>query len=305
MPLIECIPNFSEGRRRHVIDAIVKALISVPVHLLDVSSDHDHNRTVVTLAGEPETILESAFRGIQTAAQHINLDEHEGVHPRIGAADVVPFVPLRQISISDCVQWAHQLGQRVAGELDLPVYYYEYAALRPERANLADVRRGGYEMLKTTIETAPQRAPDAGAARLGSAGAVAIGVRGPLVAYNVYLDTDDVAVARTIARRIRTSGGGLPALKAMGVLVNGLAQVSMNVVDLQQTSLYTIMEFIRTEAEKHQVQISHSEIVGLIPQSALVETALEYLQLPSEAGAQTLEKRLSALTGDYRPLEFE
>lgn len=291
-PLIECVPNFSEGRRSEVIEAIVSAITSVPIYHLDTSSDPDHNRTVVTFAGEPDQVLEAAFRGVAAAAERIDLTKHDGVHPRIGAADVVPLIPLRGISLEACADLARQLGKRIADLLGLPVYLYEAAAQRPERANLAYVRRDPYERLVTTIQLDPDRAPDYGPAWLGSAGAVAIGARKPLIAFNAYLDTQDVTIAQEIARQIRQSGGGLPYLKALGLLVGGHAQVSMNVIDFTQTSLFSVMEALRHAAAQHGVQITHTEIVGLVPQNALLETALRYLQLPLEARSLVLEERL-------------
>jgi glutamate formiminotransferase len=306
LALVECIPNFSEGRRQSVIDAIVDAIASQPVHLLDVSSDSDHNRTVVTFVGDPEMAVEAAYEGIAAAAQHIDLDTHTGVHPRIGAADVVPFVPLRDISLEACALLARALGQRVAKGLGLPVYLYEAAALRPERANLAYVRRDPYEKLKSTIQTDPDRAPDYGPATLGTAGAVAIGARPPLIAFNAYLDTDDVKIAQAVARAVRESSGGLPNLKALGVLVNGQAQVSMNVIDYRKTSLFAIMEAVRAAAQQRGAAVTHTEIVGLIPQAALFDTALSYLQLPPQASRPPmLEYRIGEATGDYRELPFE
>lgn len=305
MALVECVPNFSEGRRREVIDAIRDAISSQPVHLLDVSSDADHNRTVITFAGEPETVLEAMFRGTAIAVSLIDLDAHEGVHPRIGAVDVVPFVPLRDVSIADCVRLAERLGQRVGDELGIPVYLYEAAAKRPERVNLANVRRGGYEALKDSIDTDAERAPDFGPARMGKAGAMAIGARGPLIAFNAYLNTANVEIAQQIAIAIRESGGGLAFLKAMGVLVAGQAQVSMNVIDFRRTSLFTIMEALHAEAQKHGVIVTHSELVGLTPQAALLDYAIESLGLPIETRSQILEQRLGAITGDYRTITFE
>jgi glutamate formiminotransferase len=305
LTLIECIPNFSEGRRAEVIAALVAAVRSAAVHLLDVSSDADHNRTVITFAGEPDAVVEAAFRSIQTAARLIDLEQHRGEHPRIGAADVVPFVPLQNATLSDCVALAHRLGARVGAELGLPVYYYEAAALRPERVNLADVRRGGYEVLKQALPADPARLPDAGPARVGTAGAVAIGARLPLIAFNIMLDTADVEIGHAIAVAVRSSSGGLPYVKALGLQVNGRAQVSMNVIDYRRTSLYTIMESVRAEAARHGVTVAGSEIVGLVPRAALIDTALAYLGLPPEAATLILEDRLGAHTGDYRNLIFE
>lgn len=303
--LVECVPNFSEGRRADVIDAIVGAVQSAPVNLLDVSSDFDHNRTVVTFAGAPESVLEAAYRSVEIAARLIDLGVHKGEHPRIGAADVVPLVPMRGLSLDDCAQLARRLGERIGSELGLPVYFYEAAALRPERVNLADVRRGGYEALKHDIQHDRLRRPDAGPAHLGPAGAVAVGARGPLIAFNAYLDTSDVTIAREIAVAVRTSGGGLPYLKALGLLVNGRAQVSMNVIDFRQTGLFLIMERVRAEAAKYGTRVVETELVGLVPQTALINAALEALQLPAETRHRLLETRLGLATGDYREVPFE
>ncbi len=305
MPLVECVPNFSEGRRLEVVDALVAAVASAPVHLLDVSSDPDHNRSVITFAGEPDAVIEAAYHAVRAAAERIDLRAHRGEHPRMGAADVVPLVPLRGISLAECAALAHRLGQRIADQLQLPVYYYEAAALRPERASLADVRRGGYEGLVEQITIDPARAPDAGPASVGSAGAVIVGARNPLLAFNVYLDTDDVDIARAIAQTIRASSGGLPFVRALGLLVGGQAQVSINVIDYRETGLFEIMEAVRAEARRHGVGVARSELVGLVPQAALFNTALAYLQLPPETRRQRLEGRLGDVTGDYRDIGFE
>ncbi|MEP7291525.1 MAG: glutamate formimidoyltransferase [Chloroflexota bacterium] len=304
MALVECVPNFSEGRRADVIAALVEAIQSVPVALLDVSSDADHNRTVITFAGEPETVCEAMFRGAQVAVERIDLETHQGVHPRIGAVDVIPFVPLRDISLAQCAAIARGIGQRIAGELNIPVYLYAAAAIRPERINLENIRRGGYEFLKSAILTTERR-PDFGPAKVGSAGAVAVGARAPLIAFNAYLNTDDATIAQSIALAIRESGGGLAKLKALGLLVNGRAQVSMNVIDFRQTSLFTIMAALNAQAQKQGVSVTHTELVGLIPQQALIDAALSGLQLPQSAGKQILEHRLGAVMGDFRPLAFE
>ena len=304
MPLVECVPNFSEGRRADVIAQLVDAIRSTPAALLDVSSDADHNRTVITFAGEPDQVAEAMFRAARVAVERINLDTHMGVHPRMGAVDVIPFVPLRDISLVECAALARAFGKRVGAELSIPVYLYEAAAMRPERVNLADVRRGGYELLKTAIRT-PERTPDFGPARIGAAGAVAVGARAPLIAFNAFLDTSDVTVAQAIALAIRQSGGGLPYLKALGLLVGGQAQVSMNVIDFRQTPLFTIMETLRAEVRKHGVSITRTELVGLIPQKALIDYALAELQLPAQTRDQVLEYRLGATTGDFREVMFE
>jgi len=304
MALVECIPNFSEGRRQPVIDAIVSAIASAPVDVLDASSDADHNRTVVTFVGEPQAVAEAAFRGIEVAAREIDLTQHSGVHPRVGAADVVPFVPLRESSVADCVATVRALGQRVGESLGLPVYLYEEAAFRQDRRDLSHIRRGGYEGLNERI-LLPEWQPDYGPAQLGKAGAAVIGVRKILIAFNAYLDTTDLKIAQAIAYKIRASGGGLPFLKAIGVMVGGVAQVSMNVVDFQQTSLYAVMRELRAAAAIYGVQVTRTELIGLIPQSAVLDYALESLQLPLTTRTQILEARLGSVIGDYRPLEFE
>lgn len=294
-PLVECVPNFSEGRRPAVIAQIVEAIRAVSgVTVLDTSSDADHNRTVVTFAGAPDAVEQAAFDAIATAAQLINLDEHQGEHPRLGATDVVPFVPLRGVTMQDCVQMAQRVGQRVGDELNIPVYLYEEAATRPERQNLAKVRKGEYEGLKTSLGQDPARDPDFGPSVLGPAGATVIGARSFLVAYNVYLNTDDVDTANKIARAVRHSGGGLAFVKAMGVLVDGQAQVSMNLTNFQKTPIFRVVEMIRREAARYGLLITHSELVGLIPQDALIDSAQWYLQLDLFEKDQVLERKLAA-----------
>ncbi len=293
--LVECIPNFSEGRRPEVVDAIVSAIQSVEgVRLLDRSSDSDHNRSVITFVGTPDVVVEAAFAGIREAAQHINLDAHQGAHPRIGATDVVPFVPLSGVTLEDCVLLARQLGKRVGEELGIPVYLYEAAATRPDRTNLENIRRGEYEALKDAITTDPNRAPDYGPARLGSAGATVIGARAPLIAFNVYLTTDDVSIAKKIAAAVRHSSGGFHHVKGLGLLVDGRAQVSMNLTDYTRTPIARVVETIRREAQRYGVAVHHSELVGLIPQAALVDAARWYLQLDQFTPDQVLETRLFA-----------
>jgi glutamate formiminotransferase len=294
--IVECVPNFSEGRRREVIDQIAEAIATVPgVHVLDVQSDADHNRTVVTFAGEPEAVEEAAFRGIKKAAELIDMNLHRGEHPRMGATDVVPFVPIKGVTMEDCVAMARRLGERVGRELGIPVYLYEKAATRPERQNLAEVRRGEYEGIKAEIATEPERVPDFGPRHLGKAGAVAIGARAPLIAFNVYLGTDDVEVAKAIARAVRHSSGGLRYVKALGLLVKGKAQVSMNLTDYRQTPVHRVVEMIRREAEHYGVPVVESELIGLIPNEALVEAAEFYLQLGDFSSHRILENRLADL----------
>jgi glutamate formiminotransferase/formiminotetrahydrofolate cyclodeaminase len=296
MRLVECIPNFSEARRPEVIDEIVAAITSVPgIHLLDRSSDLDHNRTVITFVGPPQEVEEAAFRAIRTAAQRIDLNQHRGEHPRIGATDVCPFVPLEGVSMEECVAMARRLGERVGRELGIPVYLYEYAATRPDRVNLENIRRGQYEGLKEEIATNPERFPDFGPAQLGPAGATVIGARDPLIAFNVYLTTDDVEIARRIASAIRHSSGGLRYVKALGLLVEGRAQVSMNLTNYLKTPLARVVEMIRREAARYGVAIHHSELIGLIPQRALIDAAVWYLQLDAFQPDQVLENRLYSL----------
>jgi glutamate formiminotransferase/formiminotetrahydrofolate cyclodeaminase len=291
--LVECIPNFSEARRPEVIDQIVAAITSVEeARLLDRSSDLDHNRTVVTFAGPPLAVEEAAFRAIRTAAELIDLNNHQGEHPRIGATDVVPFVPLSDSSMEECVAIARRLGQRVGSELEIPVYLYEAAATRPERMNLETIRKGQYEGLKTEIESNPERTPDFGPAKLGTAGATVIGARNPLIAFNAYLTTSDVDVAKKIAKVIRNSSGGMRYVKALGLLVEGRAQVSMNLTNFHETPIARVVEMIRREAERYGVGIHHTELVGLIPQEALTDAAVWYMQLDQFDKEQVLESRL-------------
>ena len=294
-PLVECVPNVSEGRRSEVIDAIVRALQAHPgVRLLDIESDADHNRSVFTLVSPPDAMTAAMFDLVKTAAALIDLDHHKGAHPRIGATDVVPFVPLRGMEMGQCVALARELGQRVGRELGIPVYLYEEAATRPERVNLADVRRGEYEGLKAEIATNPGSAPDFGPARVGPAGATAIGARAPLIAYNVYLTTGDVEIAKKVARAIRNSSGGLRYLKALGLLVNGKAQVSMNLTDFRKTPLHRVVEMIRAEAARYGVAIESSELIGMLPQEALLDAAVWYLQMDNYDPGMVLENRLGA-----------
>ncbi|RCK72942.1 MAG: Glutamate formiminotransferase [Anaerolineae bacterium] len=302
--LVECVPNFSEARRPRVVEAIMEAVQSVPgVILLDRHSDLDHNRTVLTFIGEPQAVAEAAFRAIAKAAELIDLNQHRGEHPRIGATDVVPFVPIRGVTMQECVELARQLGKRVGEELGIPVYLYEEAATRPERKNLENLRRGEYEGLKVEIETNPDRQPDFGPAKLGPAGATVIGARPFLIAYNIYLTTNDVAIAKKIAKVIRHSSGGLRFVKALGLLVEGRAQVSMNLTDFRQTAIHTVQELVRREAARYGVAIHHSELVGLIPQDALVDSAVWYLQLDQFEPEQILERRLEAALSEQKSLE--
>jgi glutamate formiminotransferase len=292
--IVECVPNFSEGRRREVIDQILAAMAQVPgAQVLDVQSDPDHNRSVVTIIGTPQAASEAAFQGVACAARRIDMEHHRGGHPRMGATDVIPFVPVRGVAMEDCVTLARQLGQRVGQELGIPVYLYEEAATRPDRRNLADVRRGEYEGLKKEIATNPDRVPDFGPAVMGTAGATAIGARPSLVAFNVYLNTDDVSPAKAIAKAVRHSSGGLCFVKALGLVVEGQAQVSMNLTDYHQTPMHRVLELIRAEAAYYGLTVTHSEVVGLLPAEALLNAAQFYLQLRGFSPDQVLEDRLA------------
>lgn len=291
--LVECIPNFSEARRPEVIDQIVAAITSVEgARLLDRSSDLDHNRTVLTYAGPPEAVEEAAFRAIKTASELIDLNHHTGEHPRIGATDVCPFVPISGVTMDECVAMAKRLGERVGRELQIPVYLYEYAATRPDRTNLENIRRGQYEGLKSEIESNPERQPDYGPAKLGNAGATVIGARNPLIAFNVYLTTAEVDIAKKIAKAIRQSSGGMRYVKSLGLLVEGRAQVSINLTNFRESPIGRVVELIRREAQRYGVGIHHSELVGLIPQDALVDAAVWYTQLDQFSPDQILEARL-------------
>lgn len=292
--IVECVPNFSEGRRQKVIDAIVAAISGVAgVKVLDVKPDADHNRTVVTFIGRPEAVEEATFQGIAKAAELIDMDAHQGEHPRVGAADVVPFVPIQGVTMDDCVAMAARLGARVGSELEVPVYLYEAAATSPDRRNLADVRRGEYEGLKQEIAFNPAREPDFGPKRMSKAGATIIGARSPLIAFNVYLTTDDVSVAKKVARAVRGSSGGFRYVKALGLSVEGRAQVSMNLTDYRRTPIHRVMEMIRCEAARYGVGVASSELIGLVPQQALLEAALYCLQLDDFSLDQVLESRLA------------
>jgi glutamate formiminotransferase len=293
-PILECVPNFSEGRRPEVIEAIVDAMRQVPgARVLDVQSDADHNRSVVTLIGGPEAMLEAAFQAMAAAARLIDMDQHQGAHPRMGAIDVVPLVPVRGLTMTDCVALARRLGERAGTELGIPIYLYEEAASRPERRNLADVRRGEYEQIKAEIEHNADRLPDFGPARLGPAGATAVGARPPLIAFNVYLNSADVAPAKAIAQALRHSSGGLRFVKALGLLVDGQAQVSMNLTDYRRTPIHRVVELIRAEAARYGLAVTRSEVVGLLPAEALLDAAQFYLQLHNLSPNQVLENHLA------------
>ncbi|ATW25171.1 glutamate formimidoyltransferase [Candidatus Formimonas warabiya] len=292
--LVECVPNFSEGRRPEIIREILAQIVQVKgVKLLDHSSDPSHNRSVVTFLGDPQGVKEAAFQTVKKAAELIDLDQHQGEHPRMGATDVVPFIPVSGVSMEECVDMAREVGKRIGTELGIPVYLYEAAASRPERKNLAQVRKGQYEGLKTAIKE-PDRHPDFGPAELPRAGATAVGARPPLVAYNINLDTDRVEIAQTIAKAIRGSSGGFPSIKALGIRIEetNRAQVTINVCNYREVPLHRVFEIVKTEAARYGVQVLNSEIVGLTPMEALIDAAGFYLRLENFAEKQILEKRI-------------
>ncbi len=295
MKLIECVPNFSEGRDASVIAAIRDAIASVDgVTLLDVSSDPSHHRSVVTFVAPFEQAVAAAFAGMSVAAKRIDLTAHVGEHPRIGATDVVPFIPLEGATTDDCIALARALGERVGRELQIPVYLYEQAATRPQRENLADVRRGQFEGLRDDMKVNPDRAPDFGPAEIHpTAGATAIGARPFLVAYNVYLGgPENVGVAKEVAKALRHSSGGLRYVKGLGLEVEGQAQVSMNLTDVSKTPLYRAFDMVKMEAQARGVSPTWSEIVGLVPEQALFETAARHIQLRSFSPDMVLERKV-------------
>lgn len=295
MPLVECVPNFSEGRDPDVIAAIRDAIAGTPgAHVLDVSSDPSHHRTVVTFVATLEAAVPAVFAAMTVARDRIDLTTHQGEHPRIGATDVVPFIPLDGTTMDDCIALAHELGARVANELAIPVYLYERAATRPTRENLADVRRGEFEGLRDDIRVNPARVPDFGAAEVHpTAGATAIGARPFLVAYNVYLgDAKNLPVAKEIAKAIRGSSGGLRYVKGLGLEVDGQAQVSMNLVDTEKTPLHRVFEIVKSEAAAHGVQPTWSELVGLVPERVLLEAGARHVQLRGYSPDMLLERKV-------------
>src|SRR5688572_7116828 len=297
MKLIECVPNFSEGRRPDVVTRIRDAIAAVSdVRLLDVSSDQSHNRTVVTFVVSADKAVDAAYAGIAAARTHIDLTKHSGEHPRMVAADVVPFIPLEGSTMEDCIMLARALGDRVGRELEIPVFLYERAATRPDRENLADVRRGEFEGLRDEIGRNPNRKPDFGPEKIHpTAGAVAIGARPFLVAYNVYLGpASNIQVAKDVAKAVRGSSGGMKAVKGLGLEVDGQAQVSMNLVDITQTPVHRAFDMVKMEAAAQGVPTTWSEIVGLIPEQALFDAAARHLQLRQFTPDQVLERRVRA-----------
>jgi glutamate formiminotransferase len=299
--LIECVPNFSEGRDLSKVDALVETMSSVAgAWILDRSSDADHNRSVITLAGKPEAVAEAAIRGAGKAMELIDMTRQSGVHPRIGATDLIPFVPLEDVSMEECVALARRVGQELWDRYRIPVYFYEAAATRPERVNLENVRKGQFEGLHEEALRNPGRSPDIGGPRLHpTAGATAVGARKVLIAYNIYLNTGDVSVAKGIARAIRSSGGGLANVKAIGVKIEsrGLSQVSINLTDFEVTPLHRVFEMVKREAERRGYAAVGSEIIGLVPRKALELSRGYDLQLENFSPARVLENRLAAVAG--------
>ena len=296
--LIECVPNFSEGRDKGKVDAIVEAMKMDGVYLLDREMDSDHNRCVITLVGEREPIQEAVIRGVGKAAELIDLTKHQGAHPRMGASDVVPFIPIEGVTIEDCVAMAKQVGEQIWKRYQIPVYLYEAAASSPERQNLENIRRGQFEGIRAEIATNPARKPDFGDLKVHpTAGATVVGARKFLIAYNVFLNTPDVEIAKKIAKTVRFSSGGLRFVKGAGFLVRGLAQVSMNLTDFEQTPVHRVFEMVKTEAARYGVMPVSSEIVGLIPKKALESAAEWFLQVENFDSSLILENRLDAVMG--------
>jgi len=299
--LIECVPNFSEGRRDEVIEAIVEPFRKRKgCALFDYRADKDHNRLVVSLGGEPDSVQEALLEASKVAISNINLAQHQGSHPRIGAVDVIPFVPLQNITMEECVELAHRFGQRYYKETGVPVYFYEEAALRPERKRLEVIRKGQYEALKREVVN-PERHPDVGEPTLHpSAGATVIGARKFLIAFNVNLGTNDVNVAREIAKVVRSSSGGLRHVKCIGLPLKerGLVQVSTNIVDYEKNALYRVFELIRMEAKRWNVPVKETEIYGMIPAAAIVDNMSYYMQTSGFDPSQVIELRLLQMLGD-------
>ncbi len=306
---VECVPYFSAGRDAGVVEALVEAVESVEGALvLGAHVDSDHNRSVVTFVAPPEAAVEAAVRVVARASELIDLSRHAGQHPRMGACDVLPFGPVRGLSVDECVLLAHEAGRRIWGELNIPVYFYESAALRPERRNLADVRRGGFELLREQIASVPERAPDVGEPRLHpTAGACIVGVRPLLIAYNVTLKTGDLSLAKRIARAVRERDGGLLHLKALGfeLASRGVVQVSMNLTSYERTNLHHAFEAVRREAEAAGVEVLASEIVGLVPQAALYSAAAHFLKLENYTPDVVLENRIAAALERKRAAQSE
>lgn len=293
--LVECIPNFSEGRNKEVVEKIVDEVRRIEgVKLLDYSSDKDHNRSVVTFVGTPEAVKEAAFNACKKAAELIDMRVHKGEHPRVGATDVIPFVPISEVTMQDCVEIAREVGKRIGEELNIPVYLYEEAATSPHRQNLADIRKGQYEGFFEKIKK-PEWKPDFGPCEVNEkSGVTVVGARFPLVAFNVNLGTNDVNIANNIAKVVRHIGGGLRYVKAIGVELKerNIVQVSMNLVNYEKTAIYRAFELIKVEAKRYGVPVIGSEIIGLVPLKALMDCAEYYLQIENFSLDQILEKKI-------------
>lgn len=302
MQLIECVPNFSEGRRQDVIDAIVSCFKGKSgVYLLDHRADEDHNRLVISLVGAPVPIQDALIEAAKTALKHIDMNTHQGAHPRIGAVDVIPFTPIKGITMEECIRLAHDFGERYFKECGIPVYFYEDAALKPERKRLEVIRKGQYEVLKDEAKTNAERMPDVGGPGLHpTAGGTVIGARKFLVAFNVNLDTDNIDIAKKIASTVRASSGGFCYVKGIGLALEerGITQVSMNLVDYEKNSLYRVLEMIRMEAKRWGVNVIETEVYGMIPVNAILESAAYYLQIADFDPAQVLELQLLELMGE-------
>jgi len=296
--LVECVPNFSEGRDKAKVDAIVDAMKIDGVYLLDREMDADHNRCVITIVGDRDAIQEAAIRGVGKASELIDLCQHQGAHPRMGAADVVPFIPIEGVTIEDCVTIAKNVAAEIWKRYEVPVYLYEAAAATPERQNLENIRRGQFEGIRAEIATNPARRPDIGDPRVHpTAGCTVVGARKPLIAYNVFLNTPDVDIAKKIAKVIRASNGGFRFVKGAGFLVRGQAQVSMNLTDFEQTPIHRVFEAVKREAARYGVVPVSSEIVGLIPKNALEQAAEWFLQVENFDSSLILENRLASVMG--------
>src|SRR6201993_2815887 len=296
--LVECVPNFSEGRDAAKVDAIVEAMKVPGVFLLDREMDADHNRCVITLVGERDAIQEAAIHGVGRAAELIDLTQHQGAHPRMGAADVIPFIPIEGLALEDCVAMARHVGEEIWKRYQIPVYLYEAAATTPERQNLENIRRGQFEGIRADIATNPARKPDFGEAKVHpTAGATVVGARKFLIAYNVFLNTTDVDVAKKIAKAMRASSGGFRFVKGAGFLVRGMAQVSMNLTDFEQTPVHREFELVKRALGRYGVPTVSTEIVGLIPKRALEQAAEWFLQVENFDSSLILENRLAAVMG--------
>ena len=295
--LVECVPNFSEGRNPETIRLIAEAIAAIDtVCVLDTHIDPDHNRSVITFVATPERVVDAAVSAVRRAAELIDMRSHQGEHPRLGATDVLPFVPVQRVTMDDCVRLAHAAGKLIARELSIPVYYYERAALSPERVNLEDVRRGALELLREQITTNPERAPDEGLPQVhDSAGAIAVGARPFLIAFNVILRSTDTTIARQIARAIRARNGGLPFVKALGFRLHtrGLVQVSMNLINYEVTGMTAAYNAVHQEADRLGVEIESAEIVGLVPRNALDRDADYFGKLENFSEAKILEHQIA------------